>query len=415
MDYIWHPYTKHSDAERGDLPVMVRGEGVYLFDAEGRGYVDLTSSWWSCALGHSHPRITAAIKRQADLLHHSILGNMSHEPALELAEMIVKLMPDDRRHVHFASDGASAVEAALKIAIQYWQNRKVEGRMKFASLREAYHGDTLGTVSLGYIEAFHHPFRDVLNRAFSIPVPPYDSSPDDALAQARHLFEESGHELAALVVEPLCQGAAGMRIYSADFLRSLDSMCREYGVLLIADEIATGFGRTGKMFAFEYAGIDPDIVCLGKALSAGALPISATVVKDSIYETFSDAGDDHTFYHGHTFAGNPLACAAAIEAQKIYAEESIAAKAAILGSMMQERVMPLEAAEAVGNVRCLGMIAAIELAGEGASADARRIRDELLKKGYLIRPLGPVIYLMPPLNTPPEILEEAIGDLKSAI
>ncbi len=394
------------------LPEIVRGEGLHLFDAEGHRYVDAIASWWCGALGHGHPRIVEAIRRQAGELQHSILGNLSHPRAEELARRLADLMPTPDRHVLFASDGASAVEAALKIALQYRTNTGQPGRDRFAYLEEAYHGDTLGAVSVGYLEGFHKPFQSVLFPAFEVSVPafyPSNSVEEDiCFEETAEVFKRHSHELTALIVEPLCQGAAGMRLYSPAYLRRLSDLCRKHDVLLIADEIATGFGRTGRMFAFEHAGVDPDLVCVGKALSAGTLPISATIVKDEIYRTFSDAPEDRSFYHGHTFCGNPIAVAAALEALRVYEEEGIWEKAAALEEVFRTVLEPLKTRRGVLEVRVLGAIAAVEL---DSAAAARTVRDRLLARRILSRPLGTVVYLMPPLN----IGREAAADLARSL
>lgn len=409
-DHIWHPYTRRS-AERDGLPVIVRGEGIYLFDENGRRYVDAISSWWACALGHSHPRMVAAIQTQAGELQHSILGNLSHPGALELARQLSDLT-GGRRHVHFASDGASAVEAALKIAVQYWDNRGVVGRHGFLAFTDPYHGDTLGAVSVGYMQAFHRPFRPLLFPVHRVPAP--DCTPcrrgrhPEACTQPcfepmRKAIEIHAGELAAVVVEPLCQGAAGMRMYAPAYLERLAACCQAHDVLLIVDEIATGFCKTGRVFAYEHAGIRPDIVCVGKAVTAGALPLSAAIVDDRIYETFDDADRDGTFYHGHTFAGNPIAAAAALEALAIYKEENLAARAAGLGALLEEELSPLADLPHVKDVRCLGMIGAVEF---DAAETARNLAGALRHDGVLVRPLGSVLYLILPLIVTEEQLLE---------
>jgi len=423
---LWHPYTKHSGLKDG-LPIIVRGEGAYLYDSEGKRYLDAVSSWWACNLGHNHPRLIAAIEKQARELQHSILGNLSHPRAIELAAELVELLGGSRR-VFFSSDGASAVEAALKIAIQYWHNIGHPERNKFASFHEAYHGDTIGAVSVGYIESFHRQFRSMLFPAYRAESPccgtcTHGKRPEkcnlECFASMQKILDEHAGELAGVIVESLCQGAAGMRIYSPKYLKKLHEVCKEKNILLIVDEIAMGFGRTGRMFAFEHSGIDPDIVCIGKGLSGGYLPISAAVVKEGIHETFRDQPEDHTFYHGHTFAGNPIACATALETLKIYEDDGIVEQAAEKGSIIASKLDGLRGLPFVADVRTLGMIAAVEL---GKSEDGRTggelakiVRSELFEKGILIRPLGNVVYIMPPLVTPPEVLAELVGNLCDAV
>lgn len=422
---VWHPYTRHSAAASGMLPIMCRGDGVYLFDAEGRRYLDAISSWWACNLGHGHPRVVEAIVRQARELQHSILGNLSHPRAIELAAGLTRLFPDSRR-VMFASDGASAVEAALKIALQYWWNLGKPRKCRFAALDFAYHGDTLGAVSVGYLPEFHKAFQGSLFPVFQAPSPccgtcDYGQKPDtctqDCLDGVRLIVKEHAHELAAVIVEPMCQGAGGMRIHSPEYLRRLAALCRDHEVLLIADEVAVGFGRTGRMFGFEHAGIRPDIVCLGKSLSAGYLPISATVVKESIYDTFWDAPEDRTFYHGHTFAGNPIAAAAAVETLRVYEEDRIVERAAATGRILADELAALKGVAGVRNVRSLGMIGVVEFDNEEGAGAARagRIRDRLRVAGILLRPLGAVLYVMPPLIIEEEVLRGLIREMARAI
>ncbi len=423
---IWHPYTKHSVIESGPLPIITRGEGVYLYDATGRKYLDAISSWWACNLGHGHPRLVEAIIRQTKELQHSILGNLSHPRAIELATMLNDLFPDDRR-VMFASDGACAVEAALKIALQYWYNLDRPEKCRFAALDFGYHGDTLGAVSVGYLKSFHKPFESVVFPVFQAPSPccgacafhePGQTCLEECFDTMRLILREHAHELAAVIVEPMCQGAGGMRMHSAEYLRRLAELCREKEVLLIADEVAMGFGRTGKMFAFEHAGISPDMVCVGKSLSGGYLPISATIVRASLFETFRDTPQDHTFYHGHTFAGNPIAAAAAVETLAIYQEEGIVARAADLGKVLAEELQRLKDLPDVRNIRWLGMIGVIELEDDAKGRGAIRaaaIRDRLRREGILLRPLGNVVYVMPPLVTPEPVLRELVRALGCAV
>lgn len=412
--HVWHPYTRFSTMDEEPLPVIVRGEGIHLIDDHGNRWIDAISSWWCCALGHGHPRVVEAIRQQAGELQHSILGNLAHPGAARLAARLAALMPDPRVHMHYASDGASAVEAALKIALQYAHNRGQLDRTEILTLEGAYHGDTLGAVSVGFLEAFHAPFRNVLRPSAQIPVPVSIADEARCVVAAGALFEAHRGRVAALIVEPLCQGAAGMRMYRPEFLRELSALCHAEGALLIADEIATGFGRTGTWFAFEQAGITPDIVCVGKALAAGYLPISAAIVRDEVYDTFADTPVDRTFYHGHTFAGNPVAAAAALAALDVYEEEGIAARAAALGVKLAGWLAPLGDLPQVAEVRTLGLIGAVELRpdppGWSGEPRARRVRRFLHARHVLSRPLGNVVYLMPPLTIgEPEL--HALADL----
>ncbi len=389
--HVWHPYTRASTLAAGGPPVIVRGEGIHLIDDAGRRYVDAISSWWCAALGHGHPRLIAAIQRQAGELQHSILANLTHPQAAELAYRLAHRMPTPDRRVLFASDGASAVEQALKIAIQYWHNIGRTRRTRFACLHGAYHGDTFGAMAVGYLDEWHRPFRGQLAEAVQLPLQNWEPM----LAAHRD-------DLAAVIVEPLCLGAAGLRMYPAETLRAIGEWCNAHEVLLIVDEIAMGFGRTGLWFAFEHAGLDPDLVCVGKALTGGTLPMSATIAKDFLYQTFTDRPTDRTLQHGHTFCGNPIAAAAANEALRIYEEIDAPAQARALGARLSGALESLRDLPGVADIRSLGLIGVVELHPESAPHPSgvtrpHRIRLRLHEQGVLLRPLGPVLYLMPPL------------------
>jgi adenosylmethionine-8-amino-7-oxononanoate aminotransferase len=423
---LWHPYTKHSAAREG-FPVIARGKGAYLYDTAGNRYLDAISSWWACNLGHGNPRLVGALVGQARQLQHSILGNLTHPRAVELASGLAGLFPDTGRRTLFASDGASAVEAALRVAMQYWHNRGERGRTRFAAFEDAYHGDTIGAMSVGYLPGFHAAYRPVLFPVHKIKTPdccacPAGMSRENCRRECFSLIEsvirEQAHELAAVIVEPLCLGAAGMKMYPAECLRRLGDLCREKRVLLIVDEIAMGFGRTGRMFAFEHAAIDPDIVCIGKGLSGGYLPISAAVVKEEIFRTFADQPQDHTFYHGHTFAGNPVAAAVAVECLGIYRDEKIVERAESAGKALAAAFEAFRSVPGITNVRSLGMIAAFDLTERGGLSGvdrARRVCADMLKKGVLIRPLGNTLYLMPPLIADKGLLKETAASLLDTV
>jgi len=423
---LWHPYTAQSAMEK-PFPVIVRGEGVSLIDTDGNRYLDAISSWWACNLGHTHPRLVQAIQCQASQLQHSILGNMSHPRAIELAAAITALFGGEATRVFFAGDGASAVEAALKIAVQYWYNLGRPERHRFVSLENSYHGDTLGAVSVGYLDGFHQPVQPLLFPAYRAEAPfcagcRWNLTPPtcriECFASMESILTRHADEIAAVIVEPLCQGAAGMRMYAPAYLAKLAELCHRYQVLLIVDEIAMGFGRTGRMFAFEHAGIRPDIVCLGKGLSGGYQPISATVVKASIYKTFHDQPEDHTFYHGHTFAGNPIAAAVALEVLSIYREEGIVARTERMGAVLAREMERFKDLPGVKRVRRLGMIAALELddgTNRPSPGRAQAVCHHLLAQGILVRPLGSVLYLMPPLIIGKEVLVKLVADVYRAI
>lgn len=410
---IFHPYTTFSTIEN-EFPNMVHGEGIYLFDDAGNKYVDIVSSWWACALGHGHPKVVEAIKQQAGVLQHSITGGLTHPGVLKLADKLAELMPTPERHTVFASDGCSAVEAALKIAIQYWHNRGQSEKTWVIGMDQGYHGDSLGALGAGFVDGFHKPFEQVVAHHAKLPFPyPAEGDPDGFLP-SQMVIERHANKLAAVIVEPLCLGSAGMKIYSAGYLKKLEDCCAENDVLLIVDEVAMGFGRTGKRFAFNHAGIDPDMVTVGKALTAGYMPMSACIVKDKIYNTFSDTPDDHTFYHGNTYAGHPIGCAAALAALEVYEAEDTVARAAEMAEKMKQWMLPMAELDCVKELRFLGMIGVVELKPEAKSL-IEKIKISLFEQGYLFRPLGTVFYLMPPLVISDDDLRAAVYALQQTI
>ena len=411
---IFHPYTTFSAIEHG-FPNMVRGEGIYLYDDTGRRYVDIVSSWWACALGHGHPQVVQAIREQADTLQHSITGGLTHPNVLALADRLAGLMPTPGRHTLFASDGCSAVEAALKIAVQYWYNVGRPEKNRLIGMDQGYHGDSLGALGVGFIDGFHKPYTSVVPHHARLPFPaPTDGDPD-GFEPGRAVIEAHAQQLAAVIVEPLCLGSAGMKMYPPGYLRRLADCCAENEVLLIVDEVAMGFGRTGKRFAFNHAEIDPDLVCVGKALTAGYMPLSACIVKDRIYRTFSDQGEtDCTFYHGNTYAGHPIGCAAALAALEVYEAEDTVARAAEMAEKMKRWMAPMAQLDGVQELRFLGMIGVAELKPEYRER-VPAIRSALVERGYLFRPLGTTFYLMPPLVITDDELRGAIDALQQAI
>ncbi|HSR88759.1 MAG TPA: adenosylmethionine--8-amino-7-oxononanoate transaminase, partial [Pontiella sp.] len=376
---------------------------------------DIVSSWWACALGHSHPKVVKAIQDQANVLQHSITGGMTHPKVLELADRLARLMPTPERHSVFASDGCSAVEAALKIAVQYWYNAGRPEKNWLIGMDQGYHGDSLGALSVGFVDGFHKPYENTVTHPAKLPFPcPTDNDPDGFLPSQR-IIEQHADQLAAVIVEPLCLGSAGMKIYSPGYLKKLADSCAANDILLIIDEVAMGFGRTGKRFAFNHAGIDPDMVCLGKALTAGYMPLSACIVKDKIYNTFSDEGEkDCTFYHGNTFAGHPIGCAAALAALDIYEAENTVKHACEMADKMKRWMLPMAELGCVQELRFLGMIGVVELKPDTKPLIAK-IRQSLHQQGYLFRPLGTIFYLMPPLVISDDELRAAVYALQQTI
>ncbi len=422
---LWHPCTDIEALAGAAFPIIERADGAYLYERGGRALLDGIASWWCVSLGHNHPRIVEAIRRQAGQLQHCILAGMSHPRAIELAERLAEISPGDLGHAFFANDGASAVEVALKIAIQYWANRGQHGRSRLISLADGYHGDTLGCVGVGYVESFHRHFSDVVRPSLRATSPhclrcPMGKTPQccdiECFASMQALIDAHHAEAAAVIVEPLCQGAAGLRIYPAEYLRRLRRSCDAHGLLLIADEIAVGFGRTGTMFACEQASITPDLMTLGKALTGGHLPMSVVLATDAVYDTFRSSPDcDRTFYHSHTFGGNPIAAAAALAALDVYERESVVESCRPKIAQLAAGIR--DVATAVGGAPCrgLGMMAVVELDDTlGGAPRARRIAARAMELGLFIRPLGRCIYLWPPLTTTEAQLAEMLAILQSA-
>ncbi|RKX36864.1 MAG: adenosylmethionine--8-amino-7-oxononanoate aminotransferase BioA, partial [Verrucomicrobia bacterium] len=353
--------------------------------------------------------------RQADVLQHSITGSLTHPNVLALADRLASLLPSPDRHTLFASDGCSAVEAALKIAIQYWYNLRRPEKNWLIGMDQGYHGDSLGALGAGFVDDFHKPFEHSVLHHEKLPFPRPSADDPDGFEPSRSVIERHAEQLAAVIVEPLCQGSAGMRIYPAGYLNKLAGCCAENEVLLIVDEVAMGFGRTGKRFAFNHAGIDPDLVTVGKALTAGYMPMSACIVKDSIYNTFSDEGStDCTFYHGNTYAGHPIGCAAALAALDIYEAEDTVERAAETAEKMRQWMQPMAELGCVKELRFLGMIGVVELKPE-AKPLIEKIKQSLFEQGYLFRPLGNVFYLMPPLIITADELRAAIYALQQTL
>ena len=393
-----------------DFPVIVAGDGCVLYDATGEAYLDGTSSLWCNVHGHRHPTIDAAIRAQLDRVAHTTMLGLSHPPAIELAERLVELAPPGLQRVFFSDNGSTANEIALKMAYQWHHQRGEWWRSGFICLRDSYHGDTIGSVSVGGIELFHSLYRPLLFEAWA-------AEPGDA-GHMRALLEEHGERVGAVIVEPLVQGAAGMLVQPPGYLRAVRELCDEFGVFLICDEVATGFGRTGTMFACEQEGVSPDLLCLAKGLTGGYLPLAATLTTERVYEGF--LGEHHqfrTFFHGHTYTGNPLACAAALATLRVFEQERtverLQPKIGLFAELLAEHVAPLPA---VREVRRKGVMCGIEL--DGFPLEARighRVALEARARGALIRPLGDVVVLMPPLAMRPDELRRLVRVTAEAI
>lgn len=399
LRHIWHPCTQMKDHEFLPMIPVRRGEGVYLEDFEGARYIDGISSWWVNIFGHANPDISQAVAKQAQTLEHVILAGFTHEPIVRLSERLAMLTPQGLTKCFYADNGSSAVEVALKMAYHYHKNNGVE-RPLFLSLSNSYHGETIGALSVGDVELYKETYAPLLLRCVQTPVPA-DQSETAALEAAQALeavLQTHGAETAAFIVEPLIQGAGYMHMYHPRYLSEARMLCDQYGVLLIADEVMTGFGRTGTMFACEQAGITPDLMTLSKGLTGGYLPLSVTMTTEKIYQAFyCDYNLYKAFLHSHSYTGNALACAAANATLDLFESGDVIAANRKLSTLMAERLKAFSALPNVKTVRQTGMVAAVELEGyDPAERIGLKIYTYALEKGVLLRPLGPVVYFMPP-------------------
>jgi adenosylmethionine-8-amino-7-oxononanoate aminotransferase len=411
---VWHGFTQMSTFADNEPIIVERAEGRELIDVDGRRYLDAISSLWVNTLGHRVPRLDDALRRQSELVAHSTLLGNGNRTTIQFAEALAPLLPVHEPHVLFASDGAAAVEQALKIAFQYWTNRGDRGRTHYVALGHAYHGDTIGSISLGaggFGTDVFDPLRFPVHR-----VPGYDT--EDWSRLAVDAIHERGDELAAVVLEPLVQGAAGILVTDPDAVHDVAVACRETGVLLVADEVATGFGRTGTLFASEACKISPDLLCLGKGITGGYLPLAATVAAGQVYDAFlgPDLGE-RTFYHGHSYSGNALACAVAHAHLELFHEldvlDNVSQRAAQLAGLLARHVEPLPAVEAV---RQRGLMVGVELAAPDSGARwGRRVCAAAVRRGVLLRPLGDVIVLMPILTSTSDEIDRIVSTLVEAI
>lgn len=413
--YVWHPYTAMDEYVASVDPLVItRAAGARLYDADGRSYIDANSSWWCAALGHGHPRLVSALKRQADSLCHVSLAGVTHENAAMLAEELAAVAPGPLGHVFFSDDGSTALEAALKMAVQYWAQNGRPERTRFVALEGAFHGETLGVTALGGVEVFRRPFASVIMDCFRVP-----SAADGyerAFSAIERTLTSDADRIAAVVLEPVVQGAAGMRVYDPVFLRAVRELTSRHDVFLILDEVFTGFGRTGPMWAAEHAGVAPDILCSAKALTGGMLPLAATLTCSRVFEGFFGGGE-RTFFYGHTYAGNPLGAALAREVLAVYRDERILEQARPKAERIAKAFERMAELPGVTAFRAIGMIGALDLAG-GAGYLERggwRVYAEARKRGAYLRPLGNTVYVAPPLNIPDPDLDELLAIVEESL
>ena len=433
--HVWHPFTQMHEYAQEDPLIIAEGEGSYLIDVQGNRYLDGVSSLWVTVHGHRHPRITQAIIDQTRKIAHTTLLGPSNIPAVLLAERLAGIAPAGLNKAFYSECGSTAVEIGLKIAFQYWQQRKDPRpeKTQFAHLHNAYHGDTLGAVSVGGIDLFHEVYRPLLTRHISVPAPycyrcPFGltraSCAKECFTAMENTIVKHHRQVAALIVEPLVQGAAGIITAPEGFLQKMREVCDRFGILLIADEVAVGFGRTGRMFACEHEGVNPDILITGKGITGGYLPLAATLTTDEIYEAFLGTySEQKTFFHGHTYTGNPVACAAALASLDVFEQEKtlkrLEAKIALLSELLEK----LGQLEHVGDVRQKGFMVGIELVRNKTRKEpypleaniGRRVIKEARAHGLIIRPLGDIIVLMPPLSITKEELRQVVTVTGAAI
>lgn len=417
--YVWHPFTQMKDYAERDHLFIDRAEGVFLYDVEGNRYYDTNSSWWVNTHGHGHPRIRKAMVDQMAAADHVMFSGVTHRPGIELAERLVQITPDGLNKVFYSDNGSTAVEVAMKMSFQYWQQTDRTEKTKFIYMHNSYHGDTIGAVSVGGIELYHSLFKPLLFNGFQVPSPNIhewsDRSTEGARACVEHaiqsirqILQTSSSSIAAIIVEPMIQAAGGMIIYPADYLVKVRELCNEFGIHMIADEVAVGFGRTGAMFACEHARISPDIMCLSKALTAGVIPLAATLCTDEIYMAFyDDYSASKTFFHGHSFTGNPVACAVALESLNIFRDQSVICHVQETAGYLKVMMERFADSPHIDNVRQLGMVAALDLFADRDEripfpAEQRmglQVYYEGLQEGLMLRPLGDTVYYWLPLCT----------------
>ncbi|MDR2577863.1 MAG: adenosylmethionine--8-amino-7-oxononanoate transaminase [Chitinispirillales bacterium] len=433
FDRLWMPFTSHQDYEDCPPVVINRGEGIYLYDTDGKRYIDAVGSWWVSSFGHCNPEISAAVKAQLDKLEHVMMAGFISDATMELTAALSEILPKQLTKTFYSDNGSTAVEVAMKIAIQYHALRGSE-RRAFVSLGGGYHGDTLGAMSVGaiplYHDLFHKRFKEQYFTAspycFRCPAGKCSKDCDaDCMNSLAHILEQRGNNIAACVFEPMVQGAAGMRIYPTKVLRQIFDLCRQYGVITIADEVATGLGRTGKMFACDHVGITPDIMCVAKGLTGGYLPIAVTAVSEEIYSEFKGdhLASNRILNHGHTFTGNPLASSAAVAAIKLTRENALTESARASMAHFSEMLKHLDDRAHISGIRSLGFVGAFELVKDKNTKQkfppearvAFKLSQKALEKGLILRPLGDTVYFMPPFNVTAKELDEIFTLTKEAL
>ena len=433
LDYVWHPFTQHTVWNASEPLVIVAGEKEFLIDADGKRYIDGISSMWCNVHGHRHPAVDAAIKEQIDRISHTTLLGLTHPLAATLAKRLVDIVPAGLTKVFYSDDGSTAVEVAIKMAYAYWHHKGQPQRTKFLALRNAYHGDTIGAVSVGAVEVFHGVYKPLLFETLLAPSPycyrcELGCSPESCnlacAGELERILAENADHIAGVIVEPLMQCAGGMIAAPAGHLKMIREACDRHGVLLIADEIATGFGRTGRMFACQHEAVTPDLLCIGKGLTNGYLPLAATLATQPIYDAFLGGVDElKTFFHGHTFTGNPLGCAAAMASLDVFESQRVLESLPAKIRLLSERLAKMAGNTWVGDVRQQGLLAGIELAADKATRRefpyGLQVGAEVCmtarKHGAILRPLGNTLVLFPPLCITPGNLDRLLDIVEACV
>ncbi|MDQ0216740.1 adenosylmethionine-8-amino-7-oxononanoate aminotransferase/lysine--8-amino-7-oxononanoate aminotransferase [Oikeobacillus pervagus] len=429
--YMWLPFTQMTDYERDPL-IIESGDGVRLKDIYGNEYLDGNSSLWLNVHGHRKKEINDAIIKQLDTIAHSTLLGAANVPSILLAEKLIEIAPEPLSRVFYSDSGAESVEIAVKMAYQYWQNKGIKGKTKFVTLSNGYHGDTVGTMSIGSIEIYHKVYTSLLFDALVVPFPSvyhHESSDEQVVCQEglqllRDLFEEHHEEIAGMSVESMMQGAGGMNIMPKGYLKGVEALCREFDILLIVDEVATGFGRTGKMFAVEHEDVHPDIMTMAKGITGGYLPVAATLTTEKVYEAFYGEYEEmKTFFHGHSYTGNQLGCAAALANLEIFKNEKLVEQASQKAEYVKELLQEVKDLEHVGDIRQLGLMCGIELVKDCQTKEpfpwelrvGYQSTLKMRELGMITRPLGDVVVFMPPLAATFEELKDMVEILKQGI
>ena len=433
LKHLWHPYTQMKDCQRVPPILIESAQGLKLYDANGNFYYDTISSWWCNIHGHSHPKIAAAIKRQVESMDHILSAGFTHKLAICLAEKLVAIAPERLTRVFYSDNGSTAVETALKMSVQYWANTGAANKTKFVSLDLAYHGDTFGAMSVGGRTVFNQAFAPLLFDGFRVPTPYCYRCPMgkderscqlECAAALETTLAEHGNEIAGIILEPLLMGAAGMIVYPPAYLERAAALARKHKVHLILDEVATGFGRTGKMFACEHANVSPDFMCLSKGITGGTLPFAATLTTEAIYDAFYDDYEKYkTLYHGHTYNANPIGCAAALASLDIFEKEQTLAKVQGMIPGYHQRMREFASLPHVGDVRTIGMVGVLEFVGDKKTKEPFPTRDRIgmrlfeqgLRHNLILRPLGNIIYLFLPLSVTEMELADILEKLSETL